>query len=103
MRAAKVCRCNTKQGTGRARLQPLRALPVQFSFGSVARSPSDKAKFCKSFIGGSIPPRASKVFLRNCIFPFETAPLAYANLSPHPSPCPKPFVFLSRSFLLTMG
>jgi hypothetical protein len=25
-----------------------------------ARSPSGKAKVCKTFIGGSIPPRASK-------------------------------------------
>jgi hypothetical protein len=29
---------------------------------SGARSPSGKAKVCKTFIGGSIPPRASKVF-----------------------------------------
>ena len=28
--------------------------------GSKARSPSGKAKVCKTFIGGSIPPRASK-------------------------------------------
>jgi hypothetical protein len=27
---------------------------------SEARSPSGKAKVCKTFIGGSIPPRASK-------------------------------------------
>ena len=27
---------------------------------SKARSPSGKAKICKTFIGGSIPPRASK-------------------------------------------
>ena len=26
-----------------------------------ARSPSGKAKVCKTFIGGSIPPRASKI------------------------------------------
>jgi hypothetical protein len=29
-------------------------------FVSEARSPSGKAKVCKTFIGGSIPPRASK-------------------------------------------
>src|SRR5271169_1486197 len=29
---------------------------------SEARSPSGKAKVCKTFIGGSIPPRASNVF-----------------------------------------
>src|SRR5713226_716701 len=29
---------------------------------SVARSPSGKAKVCKTFIGGSIPPRASKIY-----------------------------------------
>ena len=28
-----------------------------------ARSPSGKAKVCKTFIGGSIPPRASKVMI----------------------------------------
>jgi hypothetical protein len=28
---------------------------------SAARSPSGKAKVCKTFIGGSIPPRASKI------------------------------------------
>jgi hypothetical protein len=27
-----------------------------------ARSPSGKAKVCKTFIGGSIPPRASNFF-----------------------------------------
>ncbi len=34
-----------------------------------ARSPSGKAKVCKTFIGGSIPPRASNIFLgflRHC-------------------------------------
>jgi hypothetical protein len=31
--------------------------------GSEARSPSGKAKVCKTFIGGSIPPRASKAAL----------------------------------------
>jgi hypothetical protein len=30
---------------------------------SEARSPSGKAKVCKTFIGGSIPPRASKAAL----------------------------------------
>ena len=30
---------------------------------SEARSPSGKAKVCKTFIGGSIPPRASKARL----------------------------------------
>lgn len=29
----------------------------------VARSPSGKAKVCKTFIGGSIPPRASKTLV----------------------------------------
>jgi hypothetical protein len=28
---------------------------------TAARSPSGKAKVCKTFIGGSIPPRASKM------------------------------------------
>src|SRR5271169_5714061 len=31
---------------------------------SEARSPSGKAKVCKTFIGGSIPPRASKNLVR---------------------------------------
>ena len=39
----------------------------QRKFASEARSPSGKAKVCKTFIGGSIPPRASKV-------PFLAAP-----------------------------
>ena len=30
---------------------------------SEARSPSGKAKVCKTFIGGSIPPRASNFFV----------------------------------------
>jgi hypothetical protein len=30
-------------------------------FTKRARSPSGKAKVCKTFIGGSIPPRASKL------------------------------------------
>jgi hypothetical protein len=29
----------------------------------MARSPSGKAKVCKTFTGGSIPPRASNLFL----------------------------------------
>ena len=32
---------------------------------NVARSPSGKAKVCKTFIGGSIPPRASSFFQPN--------------------------------------
>jgi hypothetical protein len=39
-------------------------LPVDGSFRTGARSPSGKAKVCKTFIGGSIPPRASNFFLR---------------------------------------
>jgi hypothetical protein len=31
---------------------------------TVARSPSGKAKVCKTFIGGSIPPRASNFSFR---------------------------------------
>ena len=37
-------------------------LPEQFRIYPVARSPSGKAKVCKTFIGGSIPLRASKIF-----------------------------------------
>ena len=36
-----------------------------FSYG--ARSPSGKAKVCKTFIGGSIPPRASNLFLKQIV------------------------------------
>jgi hypothetical protein len=32
-----------------------------FAGQTKARSPSGKAKVCKTFIGGSIPPRASKI------------------------------------------
>jgi hypothetical protein len=35
-----------------------------------ARSPSGKAKVCKTFIGGSIPPRASKLFPKQIVFSF---------------------------------
>src|SRR6267142_1428237 len=53
---------STKRGTGRERLYPRAASPVRTSLRSVARSPSGKAKVCKTFIGGSIPPRDSKIF-----------------------------------------
>jgi hypothetical protein len=33
-----------------------------FYFLDGARSPSGKARACKAFIGGSIPPRASNIF-----------------------------------------
>jgi hypothetical protein len=33
-----------------------------------ARSPSGKAKVCKTFIGGSIPPRASKQSVLDNVF-----------------------------------
>jgi hypothetical protein len=32
----------------------------RYAFVPEARSPSGKAKVCKTFIGGSIPPRASR-------------------------------------------
>jgi hypothetical protein len=35
---------------------------------SKARSPSGKAKVCKTFIGGSIPPRASNITISSCSF-----------------------------------
>ena len=47
-----------------------------------ARSPSGKAKVCKTFIGGSIPPRASKSTPSNSweMFNPETISLiAFAN------------------------
>jgi hypothetical protein len=32
---------------------------------------------CKTIIGGSIPPRASKILLSNCLMPMETmAPIS---------------------------
>jgi hypothetical protein len=34
---------------------------VRYPLDSVAQSPSGKAKVCKTFIGGSIPPCASKL------------------------------------------
>src|SRR5580693_1128792 len=43
---------------------------IWFCHEHAARSPSGKAKVCKTFIGGSIPPRASKPF-----FPSNTASL----------------------------
>ncbi len=42
-------------------------------FVTGARSPSGKAKVCKTFIGGSIPPRASKM-------PLPCDPLAVERL-----------------------
>src|SRR6266404_1011910 len=42
--------------------KPTVSRPHPSSSHSVARSPSGKAKVCKTFIGGSIPPRASKIF-----------------------------------------
>src|SRR6266850_3091335 len=42
--------------------KPTVSRPHPSSSHPVARSPSGKAKVCKTFIGGSIPPRASKIF-----------------------------------------
>ena len=41
--------------------RPTVSRPHPSSSHPVARSPSGKAKVCKTFIGGSIPPRASNL------------------------------------------
>jgi hypothetical protein len=63
-----------------------RSVPPIRIIKSLARSPSGKAKVCKTFIGGSIPPRASKIenkrgFTQSSRFYF--APLAIGNRISH--------------------
>src|SRR5712692_7859738 len=49
---------------------------------SEARSPSGKAKVCKTFIGGSIPPRASKA----AVFSADSIPASSAALNDNTIP-----------------
>src|SRR5580693_4115182 len=59
-----------------------------------ARSPSGKAKVCKTFIGGSIPPRASISSPRqtSCRFEISCSNLFVLNVSRLPSAVAQPIL-----------
>src|SRR5258708_23618152 len=62
---------------------------------SEARSPSGKAKVCKTCIGGSIPPRASKA----AVFPADSIPASSAALNDNT--IPQSHVKLSYRYIIT--